>query len=119
MKLVLIFFLIGLVIFLSFNISVLRKELRDTIEHAEFMEKGNDKLRIELISLRRINSGNEQLLNELDQSLKELNSKVPFATMDKYIPKQVWNDIKPIIDRLQIFQEARGKRLSQSVYNNP
>jgi predicted PurR-regulated permease PerM len=114
MKFALIFFLIGLVIVLGFNISTLRKELQNTIEDAEFMEERNNKLQRELMRLSRVNSENEQLLNELDQSLKEFNSKVPFATMKKYIPKRVWDDIKPIIDRLQVFQEARGKGLSQS-----
>ena len=40
--------------------------------------------------------------------------KVSRATMKKYVPKRMWNDIKPIIDRLQVFQEGREKRLSQS-----
>jgi len=118
MKSALIFFLIGLVVILGFNIYTLKKELRDTIEHAKFMEEGNDKLQRDLMRLNRANSENEQMLNELDQSLKEFNSKVPFATMKKYVPKRVWNDIKPIIDRLQIFQEAREKRLPQSISNN-
>ncbi|HAZ10160.1 MAG: hypothetical protein A2047_01425 [Omnitrophica bacterium GWA2_41_15] len=112
MKSALIFFLIGLVIVLGFNIYTSRKELRDTIEHAKFMEEGNNKLQRDLMRLSRANSENEQMLNELDQSLKEFNSKVPFATMKKYIPKRVWNDIKPIIDRLQVFQETKEK-LSQ------
>ena len=114
MKSALIFFLIGLVIVLGFNIYALKKELRDTIEHAKFMEEGNNKLQRDLMRLNRANSENEQMLNELDQSLKEFNSKVPFATMKKYVPRRVWNDIKPIIDRLQVFQEAREKRLSES-----
>lgn len=114
MKSVLIFFLIGLVMVLGFNTFILQKEVRSTTEYAEFMEKGNDGLRRELTRLNRVNSENEKLLNELDQSLKEFDSKVPFATMNKYIPKRVWNDIKPIIDRLQIFQEERVKRLPQS-----
>lgn len=114
MKSALILFLICLVIVLGFNIYTLRKELRDTIEHANFMEEGNNKLQRDLMRLSRANSENEQMLNELDQSLKEFNSKVPFATMNKYVPKRVWNDIKPIIDRLQIFQEVREKRLSQN-----
>jgi hypothetical protein len=27
--------------------------------------------------------------------------------MNKYVPKKIWKDIKPIIDRLQAFQEER------------
>lgn len=107
MKSVSILFLIGLVIVLGFNIVSLRKELRNTAEHAEFMEEGNNKLRMELTRLTKVNIGNERLLNELDQSLKEFDSKIPFSTMDKYIPEKVWDSIKPIIDRLQAFQEAR------------
>ena len=113
MKSALIFFLIGLVIVFGFNIYTLRKELRDTIEHAKFMEEGNNKLHRDLMRLNITNSENEQMLNELDQSLKEFNNKVPFATIKKYIPKRVWNDIKPIIDRFQAFQET-GEKLSQN-----
>lgn len=111
MKSALIFFLISLVIILGFNIYILRKELRNSVEYAEFMEKGNDGLRRELTRLNRVNNENEKLLNELDQILKEFNTKVPFAAMNKYIPKRVWNDIKPIIDRLQVFQEERERRV--------
>lgn len=114
MKSALIFFLIGLVIVLSFNIHTLKKELWDTIEHAKFMEEGNNKLHRDLMRLTGVNSENEQMLNELDQILKEFNSKAPFTTMKKHVPKRVWDDIKPIIDRLQVFQEAREKRLPQS-----
>lgn len=109
MKSILIVFLIGMVIIFGFNIFTLKKELRDAVEYSEFMEEGNNKLRKELIRLTRINSGNEQLLNELDQSLKELDSKLSFADMKKHIPKRVWNNIKPIIDQLQAFREAREK----------
>jgi len=110
MKPALIFVLIGLVIILGFNIYTLKKELRDTVEHAKFTEEGNNKLQRDLMRLSRANSENEQMLNELDQSLKEFNSKVPFATMKKYVPRRVWNDIKPTIDRLQAFQEVRETR---------
>jgi GTP1/Obg family GTP-binding protein len=110
MKSALIFFLIGLVIILGFNISVLRKNLRDTAKHAEFIEEGNNKLRMELARMMKINNGNEQLLNELSQSLEEFNSKAPFESIKKYIPGKMWKGIKPIIDRLQAFQEAREKK---------
>jgi len=118
MKPALIFVLIGLVVILGFNIYTLKKELRDIIEHAKFMEEGNNKLQRDLMRLSRTNSENEQMLNELGQSLKEFNSKVPFATMKKYVPGRVWNDIKPIIDRLQVFQETRERIFPQSVSNN-
>jgi hypothetical protein len=118
MKIVLISFLIILIIILGFNIAALRRELRNTTEHAEFMEEGNNKLRMELERLMKVNSGNEQILNELDQSLKELDSKIPFATMNKYIPKKVWDSIKPIIDRLKAFQEERESFHRKAIPDN-
>ena len=114
MKFTFILLLIVLIIILGFNISVLRKELRRTIEYSKFIEESNEELHRKLIRLSEVNSGNEKLLNELDQIIEEFDRKVPFATMEKNIPKRMWNDIKPIIDRIQAFQEARRKRLLQS-----
>lgn len=110
MKFALIVFLIVLIIILGFNISALRKELRSAIEYSEFIEKNNDELHGKLIRLSEINSEKEKLLNEIDQIIEEFDSKVPFATMEKNIPKRMWNDIKPIINRIKVFQETRGKR---------
>lgn len=114
MKFIFILLLIVLIIILGFNISALRKELRNAIEYSELIEERNDELQRKLIRLSEINSGNEKLLNELDQIIEEFDSKVPFVTMEKNIPKRMWNDIKPIINRIQVFQEARRKRFLQS-----
>lgn len=111
MKFALIYFLIVLIVILGFNIYALRRELRSAMEYSGFMEESNDKLHRELMLISRINSENEKLLNEGDQILKEFDSKVPFATMEKNIPKRVWDDIKPIIDKIQLFQEARREKL--------
>lgn len=111
MKSVLIVFLIGLVIFLSFSSSALRKELLNAREDLALLEERNNQLHKELRRLGMLYRENEQFLNELEQGVRELESKMPFATLKRYIPKQVLKDIKPIIDRLQVLQDARNSRI--------
>jgi len=113
-KFAFILLLIVLIIILGFNISTLRKELRSAMEYSKFIEESNEELHRKLIRLSEVNSEKEKLLNEVDQIIEEFDRKVPFATMEKNIPKRIWNDIKPIINRIQVFQEARGKGLLQS-----
>ena len=74
------------------------------------MEERNDKLQRELMRLSRVNHKNEQFLNELEQNVRELENKIPIETLERYIPKEMLTDIKPIIDRLQFLQETRGNR---------
>ena len=50
-------------------------------------------------------------MNEIEQSVTELESKVDLETLERYIPKKIWSEIKPIIDRLQDFQKEREKRV--------
>jgi hypothetical protein len=50
---------------------------------------------------------NERILSELEQVVKELETKMPLTTLEQRIPKAVLKDIKPIIDRLKVLQEAR------------
>lgn len=107
MKLILIFILIGLVALFGFNISGLRKELMAAREYARQMEERNSQLQRELMRLSRINSENEKFLSELEQNIKEFESKLPFSSLEKYIPKPILNDVKPIIEKLQVFQKAR------------
>lgn len=106
MKSVPIIFLAGLVIFLGFSVSSLRKELTSAGEHAVFLEERNDLLQKELMRLNRTCSEKEQLLNEVKKSIAELESKVPVETLESHIPKKTWDEIKPIIDRLRAFREA-------------
>jgi len=107
MKSVFIIFLTGLVIFLGFSVSSLRKELLNTRERTTFLEERNDSLQKELMRLNRVCSEKEQFLDEIEQSITELENKVPLETLQRHIPKKTWDEIKPIIDRLQAFREAR------------
>ncbi|PIP18959.1 MAG: hypothetical protein COT38_02865 [Candidatus Omnitrophica bacterium CG08_land_8_20_14_0_20_41_16] len=107
MKSVILFILIGLVVFLGFSISGLRKELLSVKEYARQTEERNSQLQRELVRLSRVNSENEKFLSELEQNIKEFENKLPFSSLEKYIPKSILNDVKPIIENLQVFQKAR------------
>lgn len=107
MKSAMVFILIGLVIFLGFSISRLRKELLTARKYATQAEERNSQLQRELMRLTRVNSENERFLDELEQSIREFESKLPFSSLEKYIPKHILNDVKPIIEKLQVFQKAR------------
>ena len=107
MKSVILFILIGLVVFLGFSISGLRKELLSVKEYARQTEERNSQLQRELMRLSRVNSENERFLSELEQNIKEFENKLPFSSLEKYIPKPILNDVKPIIENLQVFQKAR------------
>jgi polyhydroxyalkanoate synthesis regulator phasin len=107
MKSVILFILIGLVALFGFNISGLRKELMAAREYARQMEERNSQLQRELMRLSRINSENKRFLDELEQSIKEFENKLPFSSLEKYIPKPILNDVKPIIEKLQVFQKTR------------
>lgn len=107
MKSAILFILIGLVVFLGFNILGLRQELLSAKEYSRQIEERNNQLRRELMRLNRVNSENERFLNEFEQSIKEFENKLPFSSLKKYIPKPILNDVKPIIERLEAFLEAR------------
>jgi len=106
MKSALIIFLAGVTIFLGFSVSSLRKELLGERERIAFLEKGNDLLQAKLMNLSKVCSEKERFLNEIEQGIKELESKVPLETLERYTPKKTWDEIKPIIERLQAFREA-------------
>jgi len=107
-----IFILIGLVTLFGFNISGLRKELMAAREYARQIEERNSKLQRELMRLSRVNSENERFLSELEQNIKEFENKLPFSSLEKYIPKHILNDAKPIIEKLQVFQKVREDGVS-------
>jgi len=108
MKSALIIFLVALAVVLGFNVSSLQKELLSTKNNSAFYEKRNDDLQRELMRVNRVCDEKERFLNEIEQSITELESKVDLETLERYIPKKTWSEIKPIIDRLKAFQETRG-----------
>ena len=107
MKLALIIFLTVLAIVLGFSVSSLQKELVSVRESNAFYEKRNDDLQRELMRVNRAYNEKERFLDEIEQSIAELESKVELETLERYIPKKTWEEIKPIIDRLKAFQEER------------
>ncbi|MBU0548960.1 MAG: hypothetical protein KJ838_01375 [Candidatus Omnitrophica bacterium] len=107
MKSACIIFLVVLAIVLGFSVSSLQKELLSARKNAAFYEKMSDELQMELMRMKRACNEKEQFLDEIEQSIKELESKVRLETLERYIPKKTWSEIKPIIDRLKAFQEQR------------
>ncbi|MFZ2937292.1 MAG: hypothetical protein WA066_01125 [Candidatus Omnitrophota bacterium] len=107
MKLALIIFLALIAVVLGFSVSSLRKELTSAQENAAFHEKRSEDLQRELMRVNRAYAEKERFLDEIEQSITELESKVQLETLERYIPKKTWSEIKPIIDRLKAFQEAR------------
>ena len=107
MKSALIIFLVVLAIVLGFSVFSLRKEMLSAKESVAFYEKRSDDLQRELMRVNRVCDEKERFLNEIEQSITELESKVDLETLERYIPKKTWSEIKPIIDRLKAFQETR------------
>ncbi len=107
MKSALIIFFAVLAVVLGFSVSSLQKELLSVRKDAAFYEKRNNDLQRELMHVTRAFDEKERFLNEIEQSITELESKVELETLERYIPKKTWSEIKPIIDRLKAFQETK------------
>jgi len=106
MKWLIILILVGMVVFMSFRVFALNKELLYAAERSAQIEQDNEELRRELMRLGKVNSENKSFLDELEQSVKEFENRMPLVLLEKYIPRKIFNDIKPIIERLQLFQES-------------
>ena len=109
MKSFLIIFFAVSVVVLGFSAASLRKELISAQENAAFYEKKSGDLQRELMRINRLYVDKVRFLNEIEQSIAELESKVQLETLERYIPKKTWGEIKPIIDKLKAFQETRKK----------
>lgn len=107
MKSVLIIFLALIAVVLGFSVSSLRKELTSAQENAAFHEKRSEDLQRELMRVNRAYAEKERFLDEIEQSIAELESKVELETLERYIPKKTWSEIKPIIDKLKVLQQER------------
>jgi len=112
MKSALIIFLAVLAIALGFSVSSVQKELLSVRKNAAFYEKRSDDLQGELMRVNRAYNAKERFLDEIEQSITELESKVELETLERYIPKKTWGEIKPIIDRLQAFSKEREENKS-------
>ena len=103
MKSAFIIFLVVLTIVLGLKGSSLQKELLSARESAASYEKRSDHLQRELMRVSRLYSEEERVLDRIEQSITELESKINLETLERYIPKKTWDEIKPIIDRLKAF----------------
>jgi hypothetical protein len=100
---------------LGFNVSSLRKEILSIRESAAFYEKEAMACRGELTRVNRVCDEKERFLNEIEQSITELESKAQLETLERYIPGKTWSEIGPIINKLKVFQETReSNNLSKS-----
>jgi len=111
MKSALIVFLAMLAIVLGFRVYSLQKELLRVSKNAVFNEKRSDYLERKLMRVNRAYNEKERLLAEIEQGITELESKVQLETLERYAPKKTWDEIKPIVDRLQVFLEVREKNI--------
>src|SRR4030042_3629722 len=109
MKSTLIIVLAVLAIVLGFSVSSLQKELQDARKNTTFYEKRSDDLQGELMRMNRVCDEKERVLNKIEQSVTELESKVDLETLERYLPKKIWSEIKPIINRLKALQEQKRK----------
>jgi len=115
MKLAIIIVLVVFATVLGFSVSFLQKELLSARKNVAFYEKRSDDLQRELMRVNRVCDEKERFLNEIEQSITELESKVDLETLERYIPKKTWGEIEPIIDKLKAFQETReSNNLSKS-----
>ena len=108
MKSVLIIFLLISAIILGYSVSSLQKELQGARKNAAFYEKRSDDLQRELARVNRDCAGKERFLNEIEQNIEELENRIQLETLERYLPKKTWAEIKPITDRLKALQAERG-----------
>lgn len=118
MKSALIIFLAMLAIVLGFRVYSLQKELLRVSKNTAFYEKRGDYLERELMRVNLAYNEKERLLAEIEQGITELESKVQLETLERYVPKKTWDEIKPIVDSLQAFLEAREKDILPNEESN-
>jgi septal ring factor EnvC (AmiA/AmiB activator) len=109
MKLTIIVLLVVCAGILGFCLFSARKELIGMHERYVFYEKRNEELQAELIRHKKDCAENKKLLSEIEQNIKELESKIQLATLERYLPDKTWNEIKPIIGRLRTLRQEEEK----------
>jgi Tfp pilus assembly protein PilN len=116
MKSTVIVLLSVLILYLGFNIYYLREDIQLVEDRAVFYEKRSDELHEEVLRLSRLNNTQEKLLNEIEITLDELDTKIQLKTLKRYVPKKIWVEISPIIDRLRQWQNFRQGNIYPEVY---
>ncbi len=107
MKFILTSLLGILVIILGLSVYNLQKEFSNARESAIFYSQRSDDLQSELMRLSKECAQKEEFLVEIEESITKLENKIQLENLERSIPKKTWDEIKPIIDRLRVFQESR------------
>lgn len=107
MKAAIITILVVATVILGFRVYYLREELLNANEDAEHSEKMAEDLQRELQWVNRLYADKERILGGIEEAITELDRKIDLETLKKYIPKQKWTEIEPVIDRLKAFQQER------------
>lgn len=110
MKSTLIIFLLVSAIISGFSVFSLQKGLQSARDNAAFYKKRSDDLQVELMRVRRARDEKERLLDEIEQSITELENKARLETLESYIPKKTWGEIKPVIGKLKALQGRNKAR---------
>lgn len=92
---------------LGFNVYSLREELLNAKEDAELSERRVEDLQRKLQRVNRLYADKERILGGIEEAVTELDRKIDLETLKKYVPKQKWIEIEPVIDRLKAFQQER------------
>jgi phage regulator Rha-like protein len=101
MKWLVVIFLILLTVFMAFSFFFLEEKLLEEKRQSQFyLNKSND-LERRLIFLERAYQNKERTLEEIKAALGDLEDKVQLETLQRYVPKDTWNQINPIINRLR------------------
>ena len=90
---------------LGLRVSALQKELVNARERAELYNKRNEDMQYEVMRLSRAYDGEKRIVAEFKENITDLEDKVQLETLEKYIPKKTWDEIKPIIDKLKAIEE--------------
>ncbi|MCM8782595.1 MAG: hypothetical protein NC928_05130 [Candidatus Omnitrophica bacterium] len=114
MKLTPIIFLSVLTLVLGFKVYFLKKELLSAREDTAFYEKRSEDLQRELMRLNRRYTEREQFLNKIKQEITELENKIKLNSLQRYIPRNTWSEIEPLIDRLKAFSGEREETKSSA-----
>ncbi|MDD5661458.1 MAG: hypothetical protein PHI07_06270 [Candidatus Omnitrophica bacterium] len=98
-----------LLIILGFSVYYLQKELLSAKESIALYEKRSGNLERELVRIGSLYAEEKRVLDEIEQSVSELESKIDLETLERYIPKNTWDGIRPVVDRLRAFGKEREK----------
>ncbi|MDD3087277.1 MAG: hypothetical protein PHP89_01785 [Candidatus Omnitrophica bacterium] len=111
MKRIAIFLLISLLFVLGSTVYFLRKELSLSRESALFYERRNAQLQEELMRVSRLYGENKRFLDGLKENIEELERSVDLDSIERYLPKKIWHEVEPVVDRikeLKWYREDKG-----------